>query len=151
MRLASLALAAVISSACEIVPPVVGCPASRPETIGDWWVEVGGPNAHFNIEPGTLRPNANRWLVIVRIQPDPGDPSNVSAWVESLDGGGRTDVSVNSRMIPANVFRGASRAPQLPGGWFLLEVPIESSGCWRIEAAVDGTSVGSAVVEVPGS
>jgi hypothetical protein len=151
VRLAAVALAAILASACEHVPPLVGCPASRPETIGDWWVEVGGPNAHFNIEPGTLRPGADPWLVIVRIQPDPGDPSNISAWVEPLDNGVRADVTVNSRMNPATVFRGASRAPQLPGGWFLLEVPIETSGCWRIDAAVDGTSVGSAVLEVPGT
>lgn len=151
MRLASLALAAIIFSACELVPPMVGCPASQPVTIGDWWVEVGGPNAHFNIEPGSLRPDANPWLVIARIEPDPGDMSDIEVWVESLDDRERTDVTVNSRMDPATVFRGASRAPQLPGGWFLLEVPIATSGCWRIVAAVDGAPAGSAVLEVPGT
>jgi len=151
MRLAVGLLAALAVAACDLFQPLVACPASTSKTIGDWWVEVGGPNAHFNIEPGSIRAGPNPWLVIVRIEPDPGDPSHVAAWVEPIENGQRTDATVNSRMLPGNVFRGASRAPQLPGGWFLLEVPIRTSGCWRIEAAVDGSSVGSAVVEVPGT
>jgi len=149
VRLASTVLLALGSASCQLVTPFTGCQASAPVKIGDWWIEVGGPNAHFNIEPGTLRPGPDPWLVIVRLEPNPSDEGDVAAWLERVDGSDRTEVAVNSRVNPANLFRFDSRAPQLPGGWFLLQVPIEAAGCWRIAAAVDGAPVGSAVLDIP--
>ena len=139
----------VLVAACQTpLPPLTGCPASPATKVGDWWVEVGGPGAQFNIEPGSLHPGPNPWLVIVRVQPDPGEPGNLAVQSERLDGAGRADARVNSRMNPANVFREASRAPQLPGGWFLVELSIPESGCWRVVASVDDVAVGSAVIDV---
>jgi hypothetical protein len=145
-----VAIAALTVAGCSSMPPIFGCPESTPVTVGDWWVEIGGPNAQFNIEPDTLRPGPNAWLVTARIVPDPGDIRDVAVRIERLDGPERNDVFVNSRVDPANLFHNDVRAPQLPGGWFLLEVPIETAGCWQIIATVNGVPAGSAVFDVAG-
>jgi hypothetical protein len=149
MKLAGLAGAFLLAGiGCQNWNPFAACPASAPVQIGSWWVEIGGPNAHFNIEPETLRPGPDPWLVIVRIDPDSPAIDDLAVYADRVDGDQRVDGRVNSRMNPAGVFRGADRAPQLPGGWYLLEVTIPTEGCWRVVATVDEALVGSAVIDL---
>ncbi len=149
MKLAVLAGALLLAAiGCQSWKPLDSCPASTPVATGSWWVEIGGPNAHFNIEPETLRPGPERRLVISRIDPDAPAIDDLAVFADRVDGNQRVDGRVNSRMDPASIFRGAERAPQLPGGWYLLEMTIPTEGCWRIVATVDDAEVGSAVVDL---
>lgn len=138
----------VAAIGCESWNPFAGCTPSAPVQTGSWWVEIGGPNARFNIEPETVRPGPQPWLVIARVDPDAPAMDDLAVHVDRLDGEGRVDARVNSRMDPAGVFRGPERAPQLPGGWYLLEITIPTEGCWRIVATVDDAEVGSAVLDL---
>jgi hypothetical protein len=129
-----------------------GCDVSPAMRHGSWWVEIGGPGAYFNIEPGSLQatePGA-RWLVITRFHPDPGSASSVSIWAERAGAGpgGRVEGSYNSPMDPGSIYRLDEPAPDLPGGWYLFEQEVPTTGCWLLTAAIDGRVVGSATIEV---
>lgn len=154
---AGLAIAAVVALAVwssAVTRPSVGpaataaCPVSLPTTHGTWWVEIGGPHAYFNVEPGTLYATDNAWLIITRFDPDAAAGQDISMWAEAVPSGQRVDAAFNSRMDPTNIHRFSSPAPSLPGGWYLFEQRIPSAGCWRLVASVDGEIVGSAVIEV---
>jgi hypothetical protein len=151
MKPAALACAVLFAGiGCQNWNPFAACPASTPIAIGSWWVEVGGPSAHFNIKPDTLSPGPQPWLVIARIDPDARAIDDLAVYLDRVDGDQRVDARVDSRMNPAGVFNGAERAPQLPGGWYLVEMTIPSEGCWRVVATVDNAEVGSAVIELRG-
>lgn len=126
------------SGACDVSPATVH---------GTWWREVGGPNAFFNWEAG-LRPAGNSWLLIVRFDPDALATQELSVWADHLGSGERAPATFNSPMDPSNVYHLDSPAPDLPGGWYLLEQPLPNSGCWRLMAAIDDKVVGTAIVEV---
>jgi hypothetical protein len=140
-----LLLAAVfLGAGCDaFLPALVGCPTSRPAEVGRSWSEIGGPNAHFHVDPTSLRASRNPYLVFTRVQPDPADMNRLGVYIERLDGSNRVAAFVNSRMNPA----GIQDAPQLPGGWYLVELTIPAPGCWRVVAAVDGEPVGTAIVD----
>ncbi len=155
---AGLAIAAVVATAVwssAVTRPSVGpaasaaCAVSSPTTQGTWWVEIGGPHAYFNVEPGTIYATNNAWLIIARFDPDAAAGQDISMWAEAVPSGQRVDAAFNSRMDPTNIYRFSSPAPSLPGGWYLFEQRIPSAGCWRLVASVDGEIVGSAVIEVP--
>ena len=151
--LAVLAVVALVvwSSAVgrpSVAPAASACPVSLPTTHGDWWVEIGGPHAYFNVEPGTLYATDNAWPIITRFDPDAAAGQDISMWAESVPSGQRVDAAFNSRMDPTNIYRFASPAPNLPGGWYLFEQGIPSAGCWRLVASVDGQIAGSAVIDV---
>jgi len=128
------------------------CPMSSETRHGSWWVEVGGPAAFFNIEPGTRRPTLEdeTWLLIVRFDPDarPGQSLGVRARRLDSDDGVGFGGSYNSPVDPTNLFHLDEPAPALPGGWYLFEQRVRDPGCWRLEALIDGVVVGSAVVQV---
>lgn len=130
--------------------PSAACPVSAATKHGGWWVEIGGPGAYFNIEPGTRLTTepGTRWLVITRFHPDPGSASSVAIWAERAGSGDRVDGSFNSVMDPGGIYRFDEPAPSLPGGWYLFEQEIPSTGCWRLSAAIDGRVVGSATVDI---
>jgi hypothetical protein len=127
------------------------CDESTATKHGTWWVEVGGPGAYFNVEPGTRMATepGSSWLVITRFHPDPGSPSTVAMWAERAGSGERIDGSFNSPMDPSAIYRFDEPAPSLPGGWYLFEQEIPSTGCWQLTAAIDGRVVGSATINVP--
>jgi hypothetical protein len=147
MKIGYLVVASLLLAAsCDtVLRPLVGCPISQPVQLAGSWVEIGGPRAHFaRIPPEGLRPNSDPYLVITRVEPDPEDLDRLGVYLERLDGTERIDAFINSRMLPA----GIQGAPNLPGGWFLVELTVPESGCWRIVAAVDDVSAGSAVIDV---
>jgi hypothetical protein len=157
--LAGVAVAAVAVVGIALWPsiqlaPSVGqassppCVVARPETRGAWWVEVGGPHAYFNVEPGTLYATDNTWPIIVRFDPDAESDKTVSMWAEPVSSGQRVMATFNSRMDPKRIYRFASPAPDLPGGWYLFQQRIPSPGCWRLTASIDGRAAGTAIIEV---
>jgi hypothetical protein len=123
------------------------CPVSPGTMHGTWWREIGGPNAFFNWEEAALPAQPNPWKMIVRFDPDAASQF-VSVWADDLESGERVVGSFNGRMDPAGIYRFDSRAPDLPGGWYLFEQPLPTVGCWRLSAAIDGGVVGTAVIEV---
>lgn len=129
--------------------PSRACAESPATKHGSWWVEMGGPNAFFNIEPGTrLSIGDGVWLLFTRFDPDAGSAEGVSIEALHLGSGERVDGWLNSRMDPANIYRFDEPAPSLPGGWYLFELGIASPGCWLITGSIDGRVVGSATVDV---
>jgi hypothetical protein len=124
------------------------CGVSLPTTHGTWWVEIGGPHAYFNVEPGTLYATDSAWLITTRFDPDAAAGQDISMWAEAVPSGQRVDAAFDSRMDPTNIYRFSSPAPSLPGGWYLFGQRIPSAGCWRLVASVGGEIVGSAVLEV---
>lgn len=157
--LAGAALAAVAVVGIALWPsiqtaPSVGqasvapCVVAAPETHGSWWVEVGGRNAFFNVEPGSLYAASNPWLIVVRFDPDATSDETVGMWAEAVPSGQRVMAAFNSRMDPKNIYRFASPAPDLPGGWYLFEQRIPTTGCWRLTASIDGRVAGTAIIEV---
>ncbi len=129
-------------------PTVPPCVAATPTTHGGWWVEIGGPSAYFNVKPGTLYSSRNWWLITVRFNPDAMQGETVAMWAEAIPSGHRVIGEFNSRMDPKNIYNGASPAPDLPGGWYLFQQGIPTTGCWRLEAAIGGRVVGTAIIEV---
>lgn len=124
------------------------CVISTPTKHGSWWIEIGGPGAFFNVEPGTLYAGPNPWLIITRYDPDAENGQEVALWVERIGSDERIAGTLNSRMDPSNIYRFSERAPALPGGWYLFEQRFSSAGCWRISAAINGRVVGSAVIDI---
>jgi hypothetical protein len=124
------------------------CTESAPTTSGGWWVEVGGPHAYFNVEPGTLYATDNPWKIIVRFDPDATTGETVAMAAEAVPSGQRVEGTLNSRMNPANIYHFASPAPGLPGGWYLFEQRIPTVGCWRLSASIDGRIVGTATLSI---
>ena len=157
---AAAAIAVVAVSAWSSSPrpplsgatPTAGVPcAESPATIhGGWWVEVGGPNAFFNIEPGTrtATDQSATWLLHVRFDPDAGPGELVSIAADLGAAGQHIDGRLNSPADPTNIFHFASPAPSLPGGWYLFELDIGEPGCWQLSARIDDGVVGSAAVLV---
>lgn len=131
-------------------PGASACDASPATIHGTWWSEIGGPNAFFNIEPGTRRATTPRetWLLHVRYEPDAPEGGAVQVSAENLATGVVVPGTLNSRADPANIFRFDQPAPALPGGWYLFEQVVPGSGCWKLRAAIDGVEVGTAVVLV---
>jgi hypothetical protein len=157
MSFAGLAIVAVVALAVwssAVRRPSVGpaasaaCPVSLPLTHGTWWVEIGGPHAYFNVEPGTLYATENAWLITTRFDPDAAAGQDISMWAEAVPSGQRVDAAFNSRMDPSSIYRFSSPAPSLPGGWYLFEQRIPSAGCWRLVASAGGQIAGTAVLEV---
>ncbi len=129
--------------------PSVECAESPATRHGSWWVEMGGPNAFFNIEPGTRQSIGDGvWLLFTRFDPDATRGEDVSIEAQNLDSGERLDGWLNSRMEPSNIYRFDEPAPSLPGGWYMFELAIASPGCWLITGSIDGRVVGSATVDV---
>ena len=138
-------------------PPISGssptpgaeCDESPPTAYG-WWVEVGGPNAFFNVEPGTLTATdrASTWLVHARFDPDAGAGQTVSIAADQPATRLHVDGRLNARTDPASIFHFESPAPNLPGGWYLFEIDIDAPGCWDLSARTDDQVVGSATVLV---
>jgi hypothetical protein len=126
----------------------VPCVESAPTTYGGWWIEIGGPNAYFNVKPGTLYATDNPWKIIVRFDPDAAQGGTVAMSAEGVPSGRRVDGALNSRMNPSNIYHFASPAPDLPGGWYLFEQRIPTTGCWRLSASIDGRPVGTALLSV---
>lgn len=124
------------------------CVESTPTTHGGWWVEIGGPHAYFNVQPGALYASDNPWTIIVRFDPDAAEGESVATSAESVPSGERVEGTLNSRMDPSNIYRFASPAPDLPGGWYLFEQRIPTTGCWRLSASIDGRIVGTAILSV---
>ncbi len=120
---------------------------STPTKHGSWWIEIGGPGAFFNVEPGTLYAGPP-WLIITRFDPDAAGGQVVAVWIERIGSDERIDGTLNSRMNPSNIYRFSERAPALSGGWYLFEQPFPSPGCWRISGAINGQVVGSAVIDI---
>lgn len=156
--LAGIAIAAVGLLGITLWPPIRNAPSvgqgpapcvdATATTSGGWWVEVGGPNAFFNVETGTLYATDNPWPIIVRFDPDAASGETVAMWAESASSGQRVIAAFNSRMDRKNIYRFASPAPDLPGGWHLFEQGIPTTGCWRLAASIDGRVVGTAAMEV---
>jgi hypothetical protein len=124
------------------------CVESTPTTHGGWWVEIGGPHAYFNVKPGTLYASDNPWKIIVRFDPDAAEGESVATSAEAVPSGERVEGTLNSRMDPSSIYRFASPAPELSGGWYLFEQHIPKAGCWRLSASIDGRIVGTAVLSV---
>jgi hypothetical protein len=165
-RWAALASAAAVAALAVVIgvssqstrpaPPggapsqgAAACDASPATVHGSWWSEVGGPNAFFNIEPGTRRAtNAGEtWLLHVRFDPDAPE-SLLELSATDLATGVRLEGVLNSRADPGSIFGFDQPAPPLSGGWYLFELRVPAVGCWRLDAAIDGALAGSAVVEV---
>lgn len=128
--------------------PTGACDESPATRHGSWWVEMGGPNAFFNIEPGTRQSSEDgTWLLFTRFDPDPG-PNGVSIEGQRLGSDERVVGRLNSRVEPSGIFRFDEPAPALPGGWHLFELDVASPGCWLITGSVGGQMVGSATVQV---
>lgn len=127
------------AGACDVSPPVLH---------GTWWREIGGPNAFFNWDDGALPAVPNPWLIHVRFDPDASSGESVAIWAERLGSSGREPGVLNGPADPRRIFRFETQAPALPGGWYLFEQRLPTTGCWRLSAAIDGRVVGTAVVEV---
>jgi hypothetical protein len=155
--IAAAALVVVAVTRPGVLPSVGATPeVSRtpcvpsPATLhGTWWSEVGGPNAFFNVEPGTLEATlgTERWLLIVRVAPGL-DGRTPELTAENLETGRRVKGAFNSTLDPKNIFRQDEPAPSLPGAWNLFELPVPQSGCWRLAARGEDGEIGSAVVAV---
>jgi hypothetical protein len=157
---AAVGLVALAGVALAILPSLPKAPAaggrstpascleSESTTHGGWWVEIGGPHAFFNVEPGSLYAIDNPWLIIVRFDPDADPGASVAMWAEGGSDGRRIDAAFNSRMAPGSIYRFDSPAPALPGGWYLFEQRITSAGCWQLVAAIDGQVVGTASIVI---
>lgn len=129
--------------------PSSECPESPATNHGSWWVEMGGPNAFFNIEPGTrLSTPDGTWLLFTRFDPDAGAAEEVTIEALHLGSGERVAGRLNGRADPGNIYRLGEPAPTLPGGWYLFELAIAAPGCWLIRGSIDGRVVGSATVAV---
>jgi hypothetical protein len=126
----------------------VPCVESTATTRGGWWVEIGGPQAYFNVKPGTLYASDNPWKIIVRFDPDAGEGATVATSAEGVPSGEHVDGTLNSRMDPSNIYHFSSPAPGLPGGWYLFEQRIPTTGCWRLSASIDGRIAGTAILLV---
>ena len=125
------------------------CDESPATLHGSWWVEMGGPNAFFNIEPGTrLSGEDSSWLLITRFDPDAGPSEEVSIVAQRLGSDERIEGRLNSPVEPSGIYRLDEPAPSLPGGWYLFELEIASPGCWLITGSVGGRVAGSATVQV---
>lgn len=124
------------------------CVISTPTKHGSWWIEIGGPGAFFNVEPGTLYAEPNPWLITTRFDPDAESGQEVAIWAERIGSDERIPGTLNSLLDPSNIYRLSERAPALPGGWYLFEQRFLSAGCWRISAAIGGRVVGSAVIDI---
>jgi hypothetical protein len=111
---------------------------------------MGGPNAFFNIEPGTRTATdmGATWLLHVRFDPDAGPGQLVSIAADLEAAGRHVDGRLNSPADPTNIFHVASPAPLLPGGWYLFELDIDAPGCWALSARIGGHVVGTATVLV---
>lgn len=147
----ALALLA-ITVGLSVRAPSVGqapaaCPVSTATTTAGWWTEVGGPDAFFNLEPGTLYATENPWLITVRFDPDAASGKTVGMWADDTSSGQRVTATLNSRLDPRSIYRLASPAPDLPGGRYLFEQRLPTTGCWRLVASIDGRVVGTATVE----
>lgn len=128
--------------------PSDACDESPATLHGSWWVEMGGPNAFFNIEPGTrLSSEDGTWLLFTRFDPDAGS-DEVSIEARLLGSDERIVGRLNSRVEPSGIYRFDEPAPSLPGGWYLFELDVASPGCWLITGSVGGHVVGSATVQV---
>jgi hypothetical protein len=153
---AAIGIVALTSWSHSTRPPMSGssatpgqCAESPATTHGDWWVEVGGPNAFFNIEPGTRNAIVEgTWLLFVRFDPDAGsgEEVSISAGLEATSKyvAGR----LNSKFDRSAIVRFDSPAPPLPGGWYLFELDIDQPGCWELSASIDERVVGTATVLV---
>lgn len=128
--------------------PPGGCSTSAPTQHGSWWIEVGGPGAFFNVEPGTLHAGPNPWPIITRLDPDAEPGQEIGIRAEQVGSGEKIAGALNSRMDPGAIYRFSERAPALPGGWYLFEQRFPSAGCWRLSAVIDNQVVGSAVIEI---
>lgn len=133
-------------------------PASRdacdesPATRHGWWTEMGGPNAFFNIEPGTrLSTAGGSWLLFTRFDPDAAPTDQVSISAERLGATRPIAGRLNRRVDPRTIFRFDEPAPSLPGGWYLFELDIPSGGCWVFTGSIGGRVVGTATVDVGAS
>lgn len=130
--------------------PGIQCAESLVTTHGDWWVEMGGPNAFFNIEPGTrtATDEGATWLLHVRFDPDArlGELVSIAADLEAE--GLHVEGRLNSPADPSNIFQFASPAPSLAGGWYLFELDIDEPGCWELSASLADRVVGTATVLV---
>lgn len=129
-------------------PTEASCAESTPTTSGGWWVEVGGPNAHFNIKPGSLSAVRNWWQIIVRFDPDATTGAQVAMSAQLVGSEQPVMAVLNSRIDPRNLYDGSLPAPDLPGGWYLFEQGLPTPGCWRLTASIDGRVAGSATVNV---
>ena len=130
--------------------PSPACAESPATRHGGWWWEMGGPNAFFNIEPGTrlAAPVNGTWLLYVRFDPDAAAGQSVSIAADLAASGEHVDGHLNGPADPGNIFHLASPAPSLPGGWYLFEIDVDAPGCWELSARIDGRVVGTAVVDV---
>jgi hypothetical protein len=126
------------------------CPVSPATRHGSWWVEIGGPNAFFNVEPGSLWANddGSTWLIHVRFNPDADAGAVVSMHATGVGTDQRFDAALNSRADPHSIFRFGEAAPDLPGGWYLFEQRFPSEGCWELTASINGEPAGSATISV---
>jgi len=136
-----------VASGLASAPSPAACVESPATLHGTWWREIGGPEAFFNWDSGA-RPAGNRWLLIVRFDPDAVTSDQLSVWADDLGSGERAQAVFNSTMDPSAIYRFDTPAPDLPGGWFLFEQPLPTAGCWRLSAAIDGRIVGTAMVEI---
>jgi hypothetical protein len=110
---------------------------------------MGGPNAFFNIEPGTRQSTEDgTWLLFARFDPDAGPTEGVSIEARRLGSDERSEGRLNSRVEPTSIHRFDEPAPSLPGGWYLFELDVASPGCWLITGSVGDHVVGSATVQV---
>jgi hypothetical protein len=126
------------------------CPESPATKHGSWWFEMGGPDAFFNIEPGTRTSTADgTWLLIARFELDQGEEGPIAITAERLGSGERVEGSLNSEMDPTTIYHFDDPAPALPGGWYLFELGIHTPGCWRIDGLIGDRVAGTAMVSVP--
>lgn len=130
--------------------PSPACAESPATRHGSWWWELGGPNAFFNVEPGTrlAAPANGTWLLHVRFDPDAAAGQSVSIAADLAATGEHVDGYLNGPADPGRIFHFASPAPSLPGGWYLFEIDVDAPGCWSLSARIDNRVVGSAVVDV---
>lgn len=126
------------------------CEVSEPTRYESWWVEIGGPNAFFQIEPGTLwpQPEGNVFLIMVRFDPDPSPSAAPEMRAQNRGTGQVVRGVLNGRVDISNVYRFSSPAPSLPGGLYLFEQALPAEGCWTLSAAAGGRVAGTAVVDV---
>lgn len=128
-----------ISSFCEVSPVT---------SHGNWWKEIGGPNASFwffssEVDPLYATPYA--WLITVRVVPSPSADAQIEMWADRIESGERIPA------LPPTDPRSTSgypAHPQIPGGWYLMEQRFPVPGCWQLSAAIDGRVVGTATVDV---
>jgi photosystem II stability/assembly factor-like uncharacterized protein len=153
---AAAVVAIALSRSIQLAPSAgeatqTPCVESMPTTHGGWWVEIGGPHAYFNVKPGTLYAIDHPWPIIVRFDPDVTQGETVGMSAEAMPSGQRVEATLNSRINPKSIYDFASPAPDLPGGWYLFEQRIPTTGCWRLTASIDGRVVGTATVHVANS